>query len=107
MCLRYTNITRSPLQGETEHRVLALPAEHERVEVCVAQPGVVTNSTTWSRAALACLFRVTNIFTRAFPNISRSELAAVVLDQAIRGFEKDTLSNADLVQLGLAALKAA
>ena len=87
--------------------MLAFPAEHKGVEICIAQPGVITNSTTWSRAALASLFRVTNIFTRAFPNISRKQLAAAALAQAVGGIEKDTLSNADLLRLGLAALEAA
>ncbi|KAL9063318.1 MAG: hypothetical protein Q9161_009527 [Pseudevernia consocians] len=94
------------MRGETEHRVLAFPAEHNGVEVCIAQPGIVTNSTTWSRAALASLFRVINIFTSVFPNVSRKQLAAAVLDRALRGFEKDTLTNTDLLRLGNAALKA-
>ena len=86
--------------------MLAFPAEHNGVEVCIAQPGIVTNSTTWSRAVLASLFRVINIFTSVFPNVSRKQLAAAVLDRALRGFEKDTLTNTDLLRLGNAALKA-
>lgn len=102
--VHHANVVSSSLQGVTEHKVLAFPTEHEGVEVCIAQPGVITNSTSWSRAALASLFRVTNIFTRVFPNVSREQLAAAVLDLAMQGWEKDTLSNADLVRLGLAAL---
>jgi hypothetical protein len=86
--------------------VLKFRAEREGVEVCIAQPGVVTNSTTWSRAALASLFRVINVFTRAIPNVNRRELSAAVLNQAVHGFDKETLSNADLVRLGQAALQA-
>ena len=86
--------------------MLAFPTEHDGVEVCIAQPGVVTNSTTWSRAALASLFRVINIFTSVFPNVGRKQLAAAALDRAMRGFEKDTLTNAELLRLGNAALEA-
>ena len=86
--------------------MLAFPAEHDGVEVCILQPGVVTNSTTWSRAALASLFHVVNTFTSALPNVSRKQLAAAALDRALRGFEKDTFANADLVRLGNAALEA-
>lgn len=86
--------------------MLKLPADHDGVEVCIAQPGMVTNSTTWSWAILSSAFRVANVFTRAIPNVSRSELATAVLDQAIHGFEKETLSNADLVRLGQAGRQA-
>jgi len=107
MCLCCANIASSHApQCKTELMVLKFPAEHEGVEVCIAQPGVVTNSTTWSRAALASLFGVVNVFTRAFPNVNRRELAAAVLNQAVRGFDKETLSNADLARLGHAALQA-
>lgn len=84
--------------------VLAFGAEH-RIEVCVAQPGMVTSSATFWRAAQAHLFGFTNIFTRAIPNISRTELAAAMLGQVVRGFEKEPLTNTDLIQLGQAALK--
>ena len=53
----------------------------------------------------ADVFRATNIFTRAIPNISRTELSAAILDQAVHGFEKKDLSNADLVRIGYEALK--
>lgn len=80
-------------------------AENDGVEVCIAQPGVVTNSTTWSRAALAFLFGIINVLTRAIPNVSRRELSAAVLNQAVHGFNKETLSNADLVRLGQEVLE--
>jgi len=86
--------------------VLAFGAEHEGIEVCVAQPGMVTSSVTFWRAAQALLFSFTNMFTRAIPNVSRTELAAAILGQVVRGFEKEPLTNADLVQLGRTALDA-
>lgn len=81
--------------------VLKFPAENESVEVCIAQPGVIANSTTWSRALVANIFRVINLIGRPFPNIHRSAL----LNQAVNGFEKETLLNADLVRIGHEALK--
>lgn len=86
--------------------VVAFGAEHEGIEVCVAQPGMVTSSVTFWRAAQASLFAFTNLFTRAIPNVSRTELAAAILGQVVRGFEKEPLTNNDLIRLGQAALKA-
>lgn len=80
--------------------VLNLPSAYPKAEVCVVHPGVVTNDTTWSRAAVASIFWLTNIFTRALPNIDRKELAAAVIQQAINGFMKDSLTNEELVDIG-------
>jgi hypothetical protein len=80
--------------------VLKFPTEKERVEVCIARPGVIANSSIWSRALVANLFRIVNLFGRPLPNIQRSQLAAAVLHQVMDGFEKETLSNADLVRIG-------
>ncbi|KAF8859615.1 hypothetical protein BDZ45DRAFT_353534 [Acephala macrosclerotiorum] len=91
--------------GETENMVLKFGAEHEGMEVCVAQPGMITSSVTFWRAAQARLFRFTNLFTRTIPNVSREEVAAAILSQVARGFEKEPLKNADLIRLGQAALK--
>ncbi|KAJ5811863.1 hypothetical protein N7474_008164 [Penicillium riverlandense] len=60
---------------ETELMVLDFPAQYEGVEVCIAQPGVVTNSITWSRAALSALCRVINVFGRVVPTVDREELS--------------------------------
>lgn len=80
--------------------VLALPAQYPGVEVCIAQPGVVTGSGTWVRRVLGFLFAIVNVFTRSIPNINRKELAAAAVDQAVVGFEKETLLNNDLVRIG-------
>lgn len=85
--------------------VQRFPTEKEGVEVCIARPGVIANSTTWSRALVVNLFRIVNRFGRTLPNIQRSELAAAVLNQVMDGFEKKTLLNADLVRLGRRELK--
>lgn len=38
------------------------------------------------------------------PHIDLPDIVAALLDQVIRGFEKDTLSNDDLVRIGQRAL---
>lgn len=88
--------------------VLALSWEHKDLEVCIARPGAVTNSTTWGRAAVSAVFKVANAVTfgNGPPNVGRTQVSAAVLDQAVRGFEKQMLSNNDLVRIGNAALKA-
>jgi hypothetical protein len=80
--------------------VVAFGTEHEGLEICVAQPGMITSSVTFWRTAQAWLFGFTNMFTRAIPNIRRTELAAALLSQVVGGFEKDPLTNADLIRLG-------
>lgn len=85
--------------------VLKFDAEHEGIEVCVAQPGMVTSSVSFWRTTQYLLFSFTNMFTRAIPNVSRTELAAALLDQVVYGFEKEPLTNSDLIQLGQAVMK--
>ena len=81
------------------------PTGNEGVEVCIARPGVIANSTAWSKGLVANLFRIINRFGRTLPSIQRSELAGALLKQAMDGFEKRTLLNADLVRLGRRELK--
>jgi hypothetical protein len=38
------------------------------------------------------------------PTVDLSQIAATLLDQAVNGFEKDTLLNEDLVRIGQKAL---
>jgi hypothetical protein len=85
--------------------VRKFPTQYEGTKVCIAHPGVVTSSTTWTRTVLGSIFGVVNLFTRAFPNVSQSELAAAALDRAINGFDKETLSNNDLVRIGQSVLQ--
>lgn len=86
--------------------VRKLPEEYKDIEICVARPGLVTSSATWARAAMASMLSAANLFTQAIPNVAVEELSTAVLDQVIAGFEKETLSNADLGRLGKAALEA-
>ncbi|KAJ5677174.1 uncharacterized protein N7477_002807 [Penicillium maclennaniae] len=91
------------MRSRTEAMVRKLPEEYQGIEVCVARPGMITSSNTWARAAMASAFSATNFFTRAIPNVTLEEVSSAVLNQIVNGFEKEVLSNADLVRLGQAA----
>jgi hypothetical protein len=80
--------------------VLGFPTQKEGVEVCIAQPGFVVNSTTWSQVLVANFRRILDLFGRPLPNVQHNELAAAVINQVMDGFEKETLLNADLVRIG-------
>ncbi|RYO99413.1 hypothetical protein DL764_006808 [Monosporascus ibericus] len=93
------------MRGETEKILQEFGAEHREVDVHIVRPGMVWSSITFWRSVQANIFRATNVLTRVIPNISLTELSAAILDQVVRGFEKEALSNADLVRIGGAALK--
>ncbi|OOG00093.1 hypothetical protein ASPCADRAFT_203986 [Aspergillus carbonarius ITEM 5010] len=92
------------MRGETELMVLNFPSKHKDVEVCIAKPGAITNSNSWFRVVIGSMFSVLNLFTRAIPNVHLSEVAAALLNQAVQGFEQETLHNSDLVRIGQADL---
>ncbi|KAJ2974528.1 hypothetical protein NQ176_g6004 [Zarea fungicola] len=94
------------MRGETEKMVLDLPTKYPESKVCVVHPGVVTNSTSPGRIIVQSLFRFTNIFTRAFPNVDRDQLSAATIELAVNGFPGDSLTNNELVDIGSKALKA-
>lgn len=92
-------------QSETELKVLGLSKEYPGVEVCIAHPGVITNSTSLSRVIIGAAFGVVNVFTRAMPNIHLDELSAAVLDLTVSGFDKTIVSNNEMVSRGQSILK--
>jgi hypothetical protein len=89
-------------QGETENQVLAFAAEHKDtgLEACVAKPGLISSP----GAPLKNIFITAASWVGA-RTIDVSECAAAMIDQVMHGFEKDPLSNADLVRLGQEALE--
>ncbi|KAH6656867.1 hypothetical protein BKA67DRAFT_532110 [Truncatella angustata] len=88
------------MRGETETQVLTFAAEHG-YEAAAAKPGLISSNQTVARSILGTFMRVTG----AFPNVKVEEIAAAMLQQAVNGFEKEPLENADLVRIGQAALK--
>ena len=85
--------------------VLDFAKKRDGIDVCVAQPGVVRSSATYTRSALGVVLKAASMLISSMPTISRTELAAAVLDQSVQGWEKEPLSNADLVRIGREALK--
>lgn len=92
----------NPSQADCETGVLDFAKEHPgQVEAAVVRPGLVTSTATVFRAVWGSAMRWSGLGT----SIPREELAAAMLDQALHGFEKDTLSNDDLARIGSKALQ--
>ncbi|KAK3320573.1 hypothetical protein B0T19DRAFT_487075 [Cercophora scortea] len=95
------------MRNNTEKLVLEFGAEHNDVlDVHIVRPGMVWTYLSFWRSVQASILRTINVFTRFIPNIARTELAAAMLDQITHGFEKQFLTNADLVRIGGPALRA-
>lgn len=73
--------------------------DHKEIEVQIVRPGMVLSSISTWRTLQASMLRATSYITSAVANIERAELSAALMDQAMHGFEKDILSNADLVRI--------
>lgn len=81
------------LQGETETLILEYAEQSEEtVQSCVVKPGLIDAPGTEKREI------------PGLPHIDLPAIAAALLNQVIHGFEKDTLSNDDLVRIGQRAL---
>ena len=87
-------------QGQTEKMVQDFGRDHKEVEVQIVRPGMVLSSINSWRALQASLIRASSYVTSAIANIERAELSAALLNQVIHGFEKQILSNEDLVRIG-------
>jgi hypothetical protein len=61
----------------------------------VAKPGLITVPGLQMRSVLA---KAASMLV-TFPTVDRVDCVAVMLDQVIRGFEKEPLDNADLVEM--------
>ncbi|RYP16372.1 hypothetical protein DL765_005152 [Monosporascus sp. GIB2] len=86
------------LRGETENQVLAYATAHDGVEACVAKPGLILARGDALRASLGSLFYwVSGVRAIAVPDLAR-----VMLDQVIHGFEREPLMDGDLVRLAAA-----
>lgn len=80
-------------QGEAESRILAFADESNGlVESCITKSGFIN-------APGKVMPNVPGL-----PLVELQDIAAAMLDQVVNGFEKDTLSNDDLVRIGKKAL---
>lgn len=90
-------------QGETESRVLTYARESKgAVDACVAKPGLID-----APGRTGLVMKAVQTVGRSIiglPKVDVSEVAATLLDQAVRGFEKDTLLNEDLIRIGRTVL---
>ncbi len=78
-----------PPQGQAETEILAYGEQSNgAVESCVVKPGSI-DAPSKPRREIPGL-----------PHIELSDIAAAMLDQIVNGFEKDTLSNADMIRIG-------
>lgn len=87
-------------QGQTEKLVQEFDRDHKEVEVQIVRPGMVLSTINTWRTLQASMIRASSYITSAVANIDRAELSAALLDQVMHGFEKEVLSNADLVRIG-------
>ncbi|KAJ5218112.1 uncharacterized protein N7498_000211 [Penicillium cinerascens] len=82
------------LRGEAETQILAYGEQSKgAVQSAVVKPGLIDSPERETREI------------PGLPHIDLPVIAAALLDQVTNGFEKDTLSNADLVRIGQKALE--
>lgn len=82
-------LTRQTIQGAVEAYVLEFAeTSGGRIEANVAKPGFITGSGR----------QIPNV--PGLPNIPVADISAALLDQVVNGFEKDTLSNDDMIRIG-------
>ncbi|KAJ8128888.1 hypothetical protein O1611_g4746 [Lasiodiplodia mahajangana] len=81
------------LRGKLEDEILAYADQtNGAVVACIAKPGLISAPDR----------KVPTI--PGLPQIERRDIAAALLHQAVTGFEKDMLSNDDMIRIGQSAL---
>jgi hypothetical protein len=82
--------------------VLAFAEEHKDAgwQACVAKPGLISSPETSVKNIL-----ITTVSWLGASKVDVRECAAAMIDQVVNGFEKDPLTNADLVRLGREVLE--
>ncbi|KAI1269381.1 NAD(P)-binding protein [Xylariaceae sp. FL1019] len=84
----------SLMRGETENQVLALAKKHG-MEASVVKPGYITQPWDLTKIAMGCFVRV----VAGIPSIYVADLAGVMLDQVVNGFDRDPLMPNDLAEI--------
>ncbi|RFU80021.1 hypothetical protein TARUN_2243 [Trichoderma arundinaceum] len=93
----------SLLRGEVETRVLDFAKNSNgAIEACIGKPGLIRDSQQGSVLMSTSQYIVTSL--TGIPMIYLHEVAAALLNQTIKGFEKETLENEDLARIGKAEL---
>ncbi|KAK9785073.1 hypothetical protein SCARD494_12327 [Seiridium cardinale] len=89
------------MRAETETMVIDFAAQHG-FEGAAAKPGLISTDKTIGSSVVGAILRATGIF----PGIRVEELSAALLQSAFNGFEKEPLTNEDMVRIGRATLQA-
>ncbi|KAJ4288466.1 hypothetical protein N0V90_011701 [Kalmusia sp. IMI 367209] len=90
----------SLMRGETESQVLSFAAEHS-MEATAAKPGLITNPNNLAKRAFAGVLNL----AVGLSSIYVGQIAAAMLDQVVKGIEKDPLLNDDLVKIAESVAK--
>ncbi|KAH8697266.1 hypothetical protein BGW36DRAFT_427232 [Talaromyces proteolyticus] len=81
------------VRGEAETLILGYGEQSNgAVQACVVKPGLIDSPSRPKREI------------PGLPHIELTDIAAALLSQVVHGFEKDTLSNDDMVRIGQKAL---
>ncbi|KAL0562920.1 hypothetical protein V5O48_019157 [Marasmius crinis-equi] len=92
------------MRGEAESQVLAIASSHSPdTQACVVRPGIISSTQSIGKSLLSFAAKIIPMAS----TVSLEQMAAACLQQIVneKGFEKDTLSNAELVEIGSAALE--
>ncbi|KAF4628527.1 hypothetical protein G7Y89_g9630 [Cudoniella acicularis] len=91
------------MRGKTESMILShAAASNKAIEAWVAKPGLINvpgQDSYTASIGKAILCAVVDL-----PKVDVSQMAACLINQAVEGFEKETLPNGDLVRIGETAL---
>ncbi|KAI0843648.1 putative nucleoside-diphosphate-sugar epimerase [Hypoxylon sp. FL0890] len=81
------------MRGETETKVLSLATELGGIEASVAKPGFITAPGEFMKSIAATMIQL----IVGIPSINVVDLATVMLDQVVNGFDKEPLMPEDLI----------
>ncbi|KAI0908381.1 hypothetical protein F4823DRAFT_493006 [Ustulina deusta] len=91
------------MRGEAEKRILECAQKSNgTVEACIAKPGLIEDPS--KTAMLNKVLKNVGRTIIGLPKVNLRGISATLLDQAVNGFEKDTLQNEDLVRIGRRSL---
>ncbi|KAI1412345.1 putative nucleoside-diphosphate-sugar epimerase [Hypoxylon sp. FL1857] len=83
----------SLMRGETETKLLALSTELAGIETCIVRPGYITAPGDIMKTIAGTVVQL----TVGTPSISVVDLATVMLNEVVNGFDKELLLPGDLV----------
>lgn len=69
------------------------------MEACVAKPGLIDGPDRRQGLVGSVLSTIGRSLI-GLPKVDVSQIAATLLEQAVKGIEKETLSNEDLIRIG-------